>query len=507
MIRSHTIQRAAAFVVACAPIAASAQDAAIFDAAHDIPGAARTLLIVDNAAGIRQSGAGGAATELVATVADFTRTKEAWSSLAQQLKLNDQEAFDTLLGRRVVFAAAPLPDETLDWVILSTIDRDTESRLRSALRATPRSIAGGLPVLNVENGRFELVLAPRNDDRILILAPAGSTGLFESVVRHIGKGGPAPNLADSEPLLRARALGGEPRALAVFREDDAWLSVAFKPDNNTIRASFVAGGDGVKTAEVTPWSLDKFTAAADGALLTLVESDSLPTKLRIATRLGQAPLSRLLMPPDPHRLRGGRVVIRATPSAEGPPDLAIAMQTASVDRLAVDGDRSVARFLASLRGVGDTRDLPYDFAGAAPAATRIVNLAELLPPAARMGWTTGPELAWSYRVGGIAEGGDQAGWWTIGLGRPGVDQLADILTREDPPQRVASWLSVGMLRPTDIIATLDARQFPIPAAADALRWIAKVQWKAIRTPDALIQGDAAVELAPVPPAPPREPAQ
>lgn len=502
MIVPHPIQRLAALAIACAPCAAApADDASISSAARAIPEAARTLLVVDNAAGIRKSGAGGAATELVATVADFTRTREAWSRLAQQLKLTDQEAFDTLLGKRVTFAAAELPDHTLDWVILSAIDRDTESRLRSALRAAPRDIAGGLPVLSVENGRFELVLAPKGDDRLLVLAPAGSTGLFESVVANVARGGPDASLADTEPLRRVRALGGAPRALAVFRDDDAWLSVAFNPDNDAIRASFVAGGEGIQTAEVQPWSLDTFSAAADGALFAIVESDSLPANLRIATRVGKAPLARVLMPPDPHRLRGGRVAIRAMPSADGPLDIAVAMQTSSVDRLAVDGDRSVARFLASLKGAADTRDLPYDFAGAAPAATRVVNLGELLPPAARFGWTQGPVLAWNYRSNSDQHGVDRPGWWTIGLGRPGVDQLADILARQQPPDpapRTAEWLSVGMLRPADIITALQGRNVPLPTAAAAFHWIAKVQWKAIRTPDALIQGDASVELAPAP---------
>lgn len=497
MIRSAAISGAAALAVACAASAQPVPPARpIFDAALDIPDAARTLIVVDNAAGFRQSPAGAAATEVVATVADFTRTKEAWTGLSQQLKLTDAETFDTLLGRRVVFAAQPLPDDNLDWVILSTIDRDTEQRLRSALRATPRAIAGGFPVLSVENGRFELVLAPRNDDRILILAPAGSTGLFESVVRHVGKGGPPQHLAATEPLLRARTLGGQPRALAVFRETDAWLSVTFQPVGNSIRASFIAGGEGVKTAEVQPWSLDKFTATSRGALLSLVESDSLPSNLRIASRLGQASLTRIFMPPDPHRLRGGRVVVRASPSATGPIDLAVAMQTSSVDRLAVDGDRNVARFLASFKAAGDTANLPYDFAGAAPAATRVVNLSEVLPPGARLGWKEGPELAWNYRVGGIPEGDNQSGWWTIGLGRPAVDQLSELLSVPDPPHQIAAWLSVGMVRPSDILSTLQARGFPIPPAAGALRWIDQIQWKCIRTPDALIQGDAGVDLTP-----------
>lgn len=496
---ARVLRRVAACVCACSTVAFAA-DNPIAGAARSIPDSAQTLIIVDDAAGIRRSNVGGAATELVSGIADFTRTREAWSRLAQQLGLTDAETFDALLGRRMLFAASRLPDKTLDWVILSTISADIESRLRDALKPAPRTIESGLPVLGVENGRFELVIAPRNDERLLILAPAGSTGLFESVVRGIRKGGPDASLADTEPLRRAIALSTGARALAVFKEDQSWLSVALRLDQQAIRADFIAGGPGVGVAEVKPWSLDKFTAAADGALLTIVESDSLPTELRIATRIGQEPLSRALMPPDPHRLRGGRVVVRASPSAEGPIDFAIGMQTSSVDRLAVDGDRSIAKFLGTLRGAADTAQLPYDFAGAAPAATRIVNLRPFLPAPARLGWKDGPELAWSFRTGGVTEGGDQAGWWTIGIGRQSVDRLADILTEQDPPDRVAAWLSAGMIRPADIVSTLKAQNFPIPEGMQTLQWIAKVQWKAIRTPDALIQGDAGVELALTPPA-------
>jgi len=122
---------------------------------------------------------------------------DAWSQLAADLGMSDAEAFDLLLGRRVVFAASGLQAGAAEpqWALLSELDPLTDRRLRADLGAVPRRYVGDQPILELEHGSFLLAtsagrLRCLDDGRfestpastIMLLAPADDRELFETML-------------------------------------------------------------------------------------------------------------------------------------------------------------------------------------------------------------------------------------------------------------------------------------------------------------------------------------
>jgi hypothetical protein len=393
--------------------------------------------------------------------------------------------------------------------VLSQVSRDTERLLRARLKTAPRSIAAGLPVLAIENGRFEVVAAPSEEGFVMALGPSESRELFDEVVASLKDGGPADPLSASELLTRVRTLGKSPEVLVVALPrgvEGAWFGAVGKRDGAGMKVDYVAGSPALsKQAEgVKEWSLRKFNAIAEGSLATVVEWDAGPPELRA----GEALAGRVL-PPLPawldlaelRRLCRGRVAVRVSAGVDGPLDAAIALQTSDVAALAVRGDASMGELIARLDPTPKGERLaPMNLGGAVPQTLRTVDLAGLVQPFTALGWTRGPDLAWTYRSGGLPEGGDASGWWTVGLGAGAVQTLADRVSAPEPEEERVAWLSVGMVRPAALLAVLEARNVRIPKEVGPLRWIAEVRWRTIRLPQGLVQGHGGIEL--VKPEPP-----
>lgn len=88
-------------------------------------------------------------------------TLAAWESFARVLGMDPLEAFDAVLSERFVFAARRTGRGDaggVDWVVVTRVDEATARRVTQALRASPRGVRDGRPVLVLEGGSYGLDL-------------------------------------------------------------------------------------------------------------------------------------------------------------------------------------------------------------------------------------------------------------------------------------------------------------------------------------------------------------
>ncbi|MDX2148377.1 MAG: hypothetical protein SFZ23_12725 [Planctomycetota bacterium] len=145
-------------VVACAHAAAPnapVPQASALGLVSKLPGRIELALVLERGVKQRIGPAGEALTQAVSASSAFAPLRQAWTEFASQLGMTPVEAFDELLGRRVIMVATDL-DDRFEWALLTDVSGAAEARLRSKLRPAPRTISGGLPILTVEGGRYQL---------------------------------------------------------------------------------------------------------------------------------------------------------------------------------------------------------------------------------------------------------------------------------------------------------------------------------------------------------------
>ncbi len=493
--------------------AAPARADDVYDAAALVPDSVTFFMVIDDAAGLRASELGPSAEALAQALSDFVETSEAWGRLAAQLDLSNQAAFDALLGQRAMLASRTRADGAGEWALISRVSRATEDRLRLRLRPAPRAVVAGLPVLSVENGRFEMVVARGDPESTLVIAPSTNTGLFDEIVGSLARGGPQRPLGSTDPLRQIRVLAREPSAMIFARpEADApsWIATTATSDNASIKLRFMARFQDAAPGpgSIKPWSITSLDEIAADAYAMVVDWDVLPQALRPADILGDSGVLRELLGlgnTGPHKgapnaSTAGRSLVALLPSNSGVLDVVVALQCPDVHAFAPIGDQRIADALAGFGAADETRQQArQDFGGAFPEAVRSIDLAGALGPLAVLGFDRGPTLAWTYRAGGIPEGGDAAGWWTIGLGAPSVHRVSTVLARPDNPADRIPWLSRGLLRPSALLASFVERQLPLPeSVARIFSRVERVEWKAVLAPDGLIVGDGQIDLVPAP---------
>lgn len=144
----------------------------------------------------------------------MTATMAAWGEFARLLRMESVPAFDAVLADRFVFAArrvrgepkqvalgkrndaerrmvaeASIDGDRVEWVIVTLVDDGTARRLTQALRAAPRGVRNGRPLLVLEGGSFTLDLRPsaQRGKSWMSMAPAAASGLFD-LARRDGPG-------------------------------------------------------------------------------------------------------------------------------------------------------------------------------------------------------------------------------------------------------------------------------------------------------------------------------
>ncbi len=327
--------RGLAWVCALSAVAGAGN---VLESARLVPGDVSVFVAVDDGAELRRSPVGGFALAMIDSVAGFTQTFEAWDRLSADLGWTPTQAFDALLGNRVVFAAMrrregagdepaakrPQVSSASDgsaslrigiggaevaggagglgpWILMSEITQPTAARISDRLKPMPRQLVAGAAVLSVENGRFLLGLAKRarggldaDGFTVMIVEAANENLLITSLREARGGGGPAQSLWDSGRVdeLRPLAQGADAvvsidvGAFAGGKHDGvpaskpAWLGAAARRADNgvTLQSVMVTPGSNAAKGGALPspgWSAEAFGALAKDAVFASVESNSM----------------------------------------------------------------------------------------------------------------------------------------------------------------------------------------------------------------------------------------
>jgi hypothetical protein len=263
------LHAAAALVPLCAAAPALALEPDLGAVVSRLPQRVQFVAAVDDGARLRRSLGDSPIMLALASVPRPAKVIDAWSQLATDLGMSDAEAFDLLLGRRVVFAATGLQagDAESQWALLSELDPVTDRRLRADLGAVPRRLVDGQPVLELEHGSF--LLATSNgrlrctaDGRfdsnpastIMLLAPAEDRELFDEMLPLLHCQNPAAMLAQTPGGAATARLSAKD---AVF----LWRL----PDASTAPDRFLAGTVGLDGAR---WDVRAIAGPPDGWLPT-----------------------------------------------------------------------------------------------------------------------------------------------------------------------------------------------------------------------------------------------
>ncbi|MFN0133853.1 MAG: hypothetical protein ACKVW3_15160 [Phycisphaerales bacterium] len=455
-----------------------------------VPASAEAALVVVGASRQRQSEAGDALLKLIEDSGQATETIRAWGELARELGWTPAEAFDELLGRRVMLVTRT-DLQGRDWAVVSDVSPAAEARLRERLRPSPRRTLGGLIVLSLE-GRLELVVSRGESCRVL-LAPAEHGGLFEDLAA--GLNAPSPPAAV-----------GECDAAVIYRRGDKRAEAGVKFEGDGWQVGVVASAGMVWSgARPEPWTGRIVSAFEPGSLAVAVwEMGVLP---EVARWLGAPALPwplagegigpRMALVVRGNEQRGMQAGAERTPPSQenvsggGANQIAVTLGVeGTVGALQRESDRAVERMVLSLsRGEWVERAERIDL-GLAGDETAVrgfklgedVEICTTLTPDLSARFGSEPVLSWCVRPMG------RRGWWVGRLGPVGtVRDDAAVFARMDGGE-ARPRLTMGVIRPAALWAALGRE--------GAVKHVRTLRWDAWVRDDGKIEGFVRVTMRP-----------
>ncbi|HYE02629.1 MAG TPA: hypothetical protein VD963_05275 [Phycisphaerales bacterium] len=505
-----------------------------------LPRRAEVVIVVEGAAELRRAAEGSGVPPLVGALLAPVKAGPTWTRFAESLGWTPGQAFDQLLGRRVILVADGLSaGERPRWSLISEVSAPTNKHLAGRLKAAPRGIVAGHPVLSVEEGRFELtalnpaqVAAAPGAPVRLLLGPAGGHELFDEVIA-AANAVPGTTLAGT-PAFRAVGRLGPGRILALVRIEGAsepvepeladapprapWsdfllLSLSHAPGQLERWDARLLLRDRALRDDLLATPLSRAAPLAvleRGALAAIVEH-------RVGSEGDSGPLAQVLallgVGPDVRAALGDGQALVITASERGGLGVGLALEAVDVDRLAPAADTymtGAARALDLVRGA-PAPPVP-DFGGLWPGARRLVRLGPGAPGPAVPGLAApfpAYELGWAMAR---PTPGQPRGWWLIGVGPADDDQagaavlldrLAAALLAEpepvpgagDPPQR---WFSLGRLRPAELAGRVPALVPDVAGWRKAAGGVRALGWRIGVTDAGDLRGTIQVQLEPAP---------
>ncbi|MFG0260737.1 MAG: hypothetical protein ACF8LK_10355 [Phycisphaerales bacterium JB041] len=433
---------------------------------------------VDDGASLRKDLHGSPVMLAAAALSRPAAVMNAWSEFAGELGMTDAEAFDLLLGQRVILVGSQLRADATEpprWAILSELDPETERSLRSLLKAVPRRIVKGQPVLEFEHGsyllatsngrlvcgadgRFENTLA----STILLLAPAADRELFDQMLPLLRCNNPERMLADV-PAGRMVESWATRDAIVVWRIPDPLGS-----QHRFVGATFGTNGDG--------WAIDAMAYPADGwakkdalvtiptwspALLGTLPSDAALAMIgsRESVREARAWIEPLVGNglPDPggdsfEHVLGRRSMLGVwirpgEHGADSQTELLLAMDTPDLPRLAARADAYMKETIDARLGERGRQNARV--ASTPPQLSDVRSLS--ITGEDERAFEELPTLSWAFVP--EAASGEDAGWWLMHSFPNGQSASADA---EAAPGRslqeigrmpARRYLHVGRVRP------------------------------------------------------------
>ncbi len=470
-----------------------------------VPEDVRIVVALDGAADVRTSPVGRVVVDLASLAGVMDGIAPPWAELADALGMTQERAFDELLGTRVVFASrfGPADDHARQrdaaWALMSWVAPDTADLLRQRLRAAPRDMLGGRPVLTIDGGRLGLLLGPtERGRRVLLIGPTDRRDLFDELGRSLDRGPDRP-LADSAGFDRVTRLGrrGDAFILGRARDDGGpWIAALAEHADRRIDVSFLladpAPGDAAP-ASVRTWSRDTFDALSRDVYALVLDQNDLGGHGRSLPRLGPG----LPLPPEVRALMADRRALLARPAAAGPIEIALAVETLDVAEMSEVGDQLVEDLVRALPGGERLGDRVASLRATPPLAVRTVDVSRAIPALEEFGWRAGPWLSWRGRATGEpCDPGQAPGWWTVGLGTAAVDDLSHAVAT--PTEGVSlPWMSLGVVRPGELLRALARAGAPAPDVLAPLQRVREVGWEALRMGEGMVVGLGRLEVGPL----------
>lgn len=516
-----------------------------------LPADADLVVVVDRAAELRTTPIGVAAGKFLFDAGVSAEISPAWTGLCQTLGLDEQRAFDELMGRRVVVVTrqtpasgnAPADVQSRDWAMMFDVSAATDARLRERLTASPRAIEQGHQVLSIERGKYELTthrkLRSTSNECTVVLTPSDRRDMLSELVANLvaldarvetGKSLKRAVLFHQQPAMveNIRA-GGAADVIMLFR-----LQSAADPAATKAWAEYVlvlghkVPGDPLAwrsrvivkspprendpaAARVRVSSDAVFRELASDALLTVVDDGE-------ARRFtGQLPVqgvdlfSIVPLPESAKKFVGGRRAfwLRAT-GDEARMTAGMALESPSPSELAAPMDGAIARFVQRLEErFGAAGEPPMDFAGVAPGAIRVLPIRG--PGGVDGGMPLVSSLpliaSWSYpqRAGAErAPGADASGWWALQIAqwragdepRPAQVMCRDSarLTVSDTQGELARWVWLARIRAAALERILPASIPDFRGIRSAMKRFDVVEVRLSAGEDGALVGDVVLRL-------------
>ena len=399
-----------------------------------VPRGSELAVVVDDAAALRGTPAGRAVLGWIRSMETFDGTRSAWSELAAQLGLDEDDAAERLLGRRFAVVLPPASEgsnaepegSTTDrgatvepWTLISVVDEQTAALLRRGLNLSLRGVTGGRPVHLSEAGRVRVVLArldvsDRDDGTTLFVAgprrypetvdavaaalssPVSSRSVVaEPAVRRLvqlsdradfavvllaSRGSPVDAAGVRAGVEATDAVDGAPR-----RERFA-VAGSVSGDGELLRLTIVAErGEGTGEADVAGeasalWADRTFEAMADGAAIAWIDS---LFGVGFAGAINDAAGgSAIVLSQTLRSWWSGPIALAAYPDAEAPLSIALAVDTAHRVKTLRSLDALVASWSQGASVLGDGEGGAGVAAHEAPVAG-VHDLNGLFPDAMR----------------------------------------------------------------------------------------------------------------------------
>lgn len=200
-----------------------------------VPPDADMLIVLEDASRMRSGEAGDSLTAILEAVLPLTMTTGAWRVLADKIDLPPEQAFDTLLGNRVVFVARwgdryeqdgrPANGKpALQWAFISEVDSHAALRLLNRLGARPKDIRHNHPVAFLEEGRYQIASSKQGRRASLLFGPVRHGALFDELLELMGRD---VVRADAPGRHIPTTLGATPDFLAATKAADAGAGAFF----------------------------------------------------------------------------------------------------------------------------------------------------------------------------------------------------------------------------------------------------------------------------------------
>lgn len=247
---------------ACAALCAPASADPWLDFA---PADAAIVIVFDRLVDADATDARDALAEALAAPGRLEQTRRAWAELAGAMGLDETELTSSFFGGRTMLIVQRIEPEP-EWALLAEVEDGLPRRMIRSLKAAPRDIREGVPVLSLERGRY--TLAARRDRDLgrswLLISPRGSEALFDRmlpamrrpseeahdrVIARVRIGGFAEG-GEGELLIRASPEGGAWSGRIELRRGPARDTVKDNHAVQLVRApARPEGGRGVNPAQ------------------------------------------------------------------------------------------------------------------------------------------------------------------------------------------------------------------------------------------------------------------